>query len=284
MLTLITTTLELKKYQEQSKLTSGFVPTMGSLHEGHLSLLKAALQDYDHVYFSIFVNPTQFGPNEDFDKYPRDLKKDLSLIENFLKDYPTKKVVVFAPETIEEIYPTHFKSKIVVEGLNKILEGQMRPTHFDGVTTVVYLLFSVVKPETAYFGLKDFQQFTIIKRMVHDLHLPVKLAGIPIKREASGLAMSSRNQYLSDEQKKAALILVNTLTEIKTIINSQKSNLKLAQDYISQKLQDKNWDYLTIRETETLSENLEGHRSLVLLAVYRQGSTRLLDNMQVELQ
>jgi pantoate--beta-alanine ligase len=284
MLTLITTTLELKKYQEQSKLTSGFVPTMGSLHEGHLSLLKAALQDYDHVYFSIFVNPTQFGPNEDFDKYPRDLKKDLSLIENFLKDYPTKKVVVFAPETIEEIYPTHFKSKIVVEGLNKILEGQMRPTHFDGVTTVVYLLFSAVKPETAYFGLKDFQQFTIIKRMVHDLHLPVKLAGIPIKREASGLAMSSRNQYLSDEQKKAALILVNTLTEIKTIINSQKSNLKLAQDYISQKLQDKNWDYLTIRETETLSENLEGHRSLVLLAVYRQGSTRLLDNMQVELQ
>lgn len=284
MLTLITTTSELKKYQEQFKLSSGFVPTMGSLHEGHLSLLKAALQDYDHVYFSIFVNPTQFGPNEDFDKYPRNLKKDLSLIENFLKDYPTKKVVVFAPETTEEIYPTHFKSKIVVEGLNKILEGQMRPTHFDGVTTVVYLLFRLVKPETAYLGLKDFQQFTIIKRMVHDLHLPVKLVGIPIKREASGLAMSSRNQYLSDEQRNAALILVNTLTEIKTIINSQKTNLKLAQDYISQKLQDKNWDYLTIRETETLSENLEGHRSLVVLAVYRQGSTRLLDNMQVELQ
>lgn len=284
MLTLIKTTHELKKYQEQFKLNSGFVPTMGSLHEGHLSLLKAALQDYDHVYFSIFVNPTQFGPNEDFDKYPRDLKKDLSLIENFLKDYPSKKVVVFAPETTEEIYPTHFKSKIVVEGLNKILEGQMRPTHFDGVTTVVYLLFTLVKPETAYFGLKDFQQFTIIKRMVHDLHLPVKLVGIPIKREASGLAMSSRNQYLSDEQRNAALILVNTLTEIKTIINSQKTNLKLAQDYISQKLQDKNWDYLTIRETETLSENLEGHHSLVVLAVYRQGSTRLLDNMQVELQ
>jgi pantoate--beta-alanine ligase len=284
MLTVIKKTEEIKKHRLEQKMSSGFVPTMGSLHDGHISLLKSALNDFDHVYFSIFVNPTQFGPNEDFDKYPRDLEKDLRLIETCLKDYPSKKVTVFAPETVEEMYPKNFKLKVEIQELNKILEGQMRPTHFDGVTTVVYLLFALIKPERAYFGLKDFQQYTIIKKMVKDMHLEVQIVGIPIKREESGLAMSSRNQYLSQEQREAALILFRTLSEIKNIIASKRENLSLAKKYINEKLQDKGWDYLTIRETETLSENLDNHKSLVLLAVYRQGSTRLLDNIQVELQ
>lgn len=284
MLTLITQTKELKRHRSELKTSTGFVPTMGSLHEGHLSLLKAALAEFDHVYFSIFVNPKQFGPNEDYEKYPRDLKKDMSLIEECLKNYPQKTVTLFAPESVEQMYPPSFKTKIEVQDLNKILEGQMRPTHFDGVTTVVYLLFALTKPTKAYFGQKDFQQLTIIKKMVQDMHLDVQIVGIPIKREASGLAMSSRNQYLGEDQKEAALILYRTLTEIKSIIDSKRINLAKAKDYIAQKLEDKNWDYLTIRETETLSENLDHHQSLVILAVYRQGSTRLLDNMLVDIQ
>lgn len=284
MLTVIKKTSELKKHRASLGTSTGFVPTMGSLHDGHLSLLKAALHDFDHVYFSIFVNPKQFGPNEDYDKYPRDLEKDTRLIETCLKEFPNKKVTIFAPESVEEMYPANFKLKIEIQDLNKILEGKSRPTHFDGVTTVVYLLFALIKPTKSYFGLKDFQQYTIIKKMVKDMHLDVEIVGIPIKREESGLAMSSRNQYLSTEQKETALILFRTLNEIKNIINSKKENLAQAQQYITNKLQDQGWDYLTIREAETLSENLDGHKSLVLLAVYRQGSTRLLDNMQVEVQ
>ncbi len=284
MLTLITKTSELKLHRSKLETPTGFVPTMGSLHDGHMSLLRAALAEFDHVYFSIFVNPKQFGPNEDYDKYPRDLKKDMSLIESCLKEFPNKKITLFAPESNEEMYPANFKSKIEVQDLNKILEGAMRPTHFDGVTTVVYLLFTLTRPTKAYFGQKDFQQLTIIKRMVSDLHLDIQIAGIPIKREESGLAMSSRNQYLGNDQKEAALILYRTITEIKNLIAGKRENLATAKELISKKLTDKNWDYLTIRETETLSENLELSNSLVILAVYRQGTTRLLDNMLVDIK
>lgn len=284
MLTVIKKTAELKSHRASLGNQTGYVATMGSLHEGHLSLLKAALHDFDHAYFSIFVNPKQFGPNEDYDKYPRDLDKDVRFIQDCLKNYPNKTVTVFAPESVEEMYPSPFKLKVEIQDLNKILEGEKRPTHFDGVTTVVYLLFTLIKPTKTYFGLKDFQQYTIIKKMVKDMHLDVEVVGIPIKREESGLAMSSRNQYLSQEQKDTALILYRTLNDIKTIIDSKRENLTKAQEYMTKKLEDKNWDYLTIRETETLSENLQGHHSLVLLAVYRQGTTRLLDNMLVEIK
>lgn len=283
MLSVIKTAQDLATHR-RNQGEVGFVATMGNLHSGHISLLKAAFKDFDHVYFSIFVNPTQFGPNEDFHKYPRTLENDVALIEDCLKAHPQKSVTVFAPLNVNEIYPADFKLQISIQDLNKILEGEIRPTHFDGVTTVVYRLFSLIKPSKSYFGLKDFQQYTIIKKMVKDMLLNIEIVGMPIIRETSGLALSSRNQYLSNEQKETALILFNTLTEIKNIIAESRENLPAAQKYIAEKLKDKNWDYLTIRETETLSENLDGKKSLVILSVYRQGQTRLLDNMQMDLK
>jgi pantoate--beta-alanine ligase len=261
----------------------GFVPTMGNLHQGHISLLSQALNDFDVVYFSIFVNPKQFGPNEDFDKYPRTLQNDLDLIEEEVKKYQNKQVVIFAPQTPDEVY-RGFNKTIKVAGITEILEGSIRPGHFDGVTTVVYRLFDLVKPTKAYFGLKDYQQWAVIKEMVRQEKLAIDIMGMPIKRSAEGLALSSRNQYLSDKQKQDALMIINTLNEIKKIIDGKKANLALAQDFITKKLEDKNWDYLTMRDYLSLSEDLKSSKQITILAVYRMGATRLLDNIQVEIQ
>ena len=261
----------------------GFVPTMGNLHQGHISLLSQALNDFDVVYFSIFVNPKQFGPNEDFDKYPRTLQNDLDLIEEEVKKYQNKQVVVFAPHTPDEVY-RGFNKTIKVAGITEILEGSIRPGHFDGVTTVVYRLFDLVKPTKAYFGLKDYQQWAVIKEMVRQEKLDIEIVGMPIKRTSEGLALSSRNQYLSDKQKQDALMIINTLNEIKKIIDGKKANLALAQDYMTKKLEDKNWDYLTMRDYLSLSEDLKSSQQITILAVYRMGTTRLLDNIQVEIQ
>lgn len=261
----------------------GFVPTMGNLHQGHISLLTQALNDFDVVYFSIFVNPKQFGPTEDFDKYPRTLQNDLDLIEEETKKHNNKQVVVFAPKTPDEVY-RGFNKSIKVAGITDILEGSIRPGHFDGVTTVVYRLFDLVEPTKAYFGLKDYQQWAVIKEMVRQEKLNIEIAGMPIKRSTEGLALSSRNQYLSDKQKQDALMIINTLNEIKKIIDGKKDNLALAQDYITKKLEDKNWDYLTMRDYLSLSEDLKSSLQITILAVYRMGATRLLDNIQVEIQ
>ncbi len=283
MIKLIQTSEELLKHRKnQDKV--GFVATMGNLHEGHVSLLEAGFKDFDHMYFSIFVNPTQFGPTEDFDKYPRTIEKDLALIEACLKKYPHKSVTVFNPKDVYEIYPKDFKLQISIQEMNKILEGEHRPTHFDGVTTVVYRLFALINPTKSYFGLKDFQQYIVIKKMVADMLLPVEIVGMPIIRETTGLALSSRNQYLNPVQKETALILSKTLNHLKELINGKKENLALAQDYIRTMIKDPNWDYLTIRETNTLTEKIENQSSLVILAVYRQEKTRLLDNMQLEVK
>lgn len=261
----------------------GFVPTMGNLHKGHISLLSQALNDFDIVYFSIFVNPKQFGPTEDFDKYPRTLQNDLDLIEAEVKKHTHKQVVVFAPQTPDEVY-RGFSKTIKVTGITEILEGSIRPGHFDGVTTVVYRLFDLVKPTKAYFGLKDYQQWAVIKKMVQQEKLDIEIVGMPIKRSTEGLALSSRNQYLSDKQKQDALMIINTLNEIKKIIAGKKTNLALAQDFITKKLEDKNWDYLTMRDYLSLSEDLKSSQQITILAVYRMGATRLLDNVQVEIQ
>ncbi len=284
MVLLITTTQELLTERNKDKINVGFVPTMGNLHAGHISLLKRALSDYDVVYFSIFVNPKQFGPKEDFNRYPRTLEQDLALIGALEKEYQNKKIIVFAPSRAEEIYPEGFAQTISVLGeFSEILEGAIRPGHFDGVSTVVFQLFDLIKPREAYFGLKDYQQFLVIKHMVNDLLLPIKITGMPIIREESGLALSSRNQYLSEQDKIVALTLSKTLLDLKNLIDGKKENLKIAYQEVQQTLKDKNWNYLEIRDADTLSKDLTSSKEVTILAVYQLGTTRLLDNLQVKI-
>jgi len=282
MVLLLKTTQELLTERNKDKIKVGFVPTMGNLHAGHISLLKRALSDYDVVYFSIFVNPKQFGPQEDFNRYPRTLEQDLALIEALEKEYQNKKVIVFAPARAEEIYPPGFAQTVSVRGdISQILEGAIRPGHFDGVSTVVFQLFDLIKPKEAYFGLKDYQQYLVIKQMVNDLLLPIKITGMPIIREESGLALSSRNQYLSEQDKIVSLTLSKTLLKLKKLIDGKKENLEMTHQEVKQTLKDKNWNYLEIRDADTLSTDLTNSKEVTILAVYQLGTTRLLDNLQV---
>ena len=191
------------------------MPTMGALHQGHLSLIKLARKHADFVVVSIFVNPTQFGPKEDYNKYPRDLKKDAALCKTAGAD------LIFSP-TPEEIYPKGFSTYVTVEGLTEGLCGATRPGHFKGVTTVVAKLFNIVQPDVAVFGQKDAQQLAVIKRMVTDLDLPVKIIGAPIVRERDGLAMSSRNAYLTLEERQEAPTIHRSLQLAESMIKSGK--------------------------------------------------------------
>ncbi len=275
---------ELVAQRDSEKEAFGFVPTMGNLHAGHISLLEEALKHHNTVYFSIFVNPKQFGPTEDFTKYPRTFEQDLALIEKCANNHPQKKVVVFSPTDPKEVFPEPDSQNISVLGLKDMLEGEFRPTHFDGVATVVYRLFELVKPQTAYFGLKDYQQYLVIKQMVKDLALPINIIGMPIIREATGLALSSRNQYLSPDEKIKGLLLSQSLLKLKEIIQGKRSNLKKAEECISVITEDPKWNYLEIRDGETLSHDLSRARTLSILGVYQLGSTRLLDNIQLEIQ
>lgn len=284
MIKLITSTQELIKYRAQEKSSVGFVPTMGNLHKGHISLLEEALKDADCVYFSIFVNPKQFGPSEDFQKYPRTLEHDMKLLEQCIEGKKGKTIVVYAPSPVTEVFPEGDTRVISVSGLNKILEGKYRPDHFDGVATVVYRLFELVKPDKGFFGLKDYQQYLVIKQMADDLKLPVKIIGMPIIREPSGLAMSSRNQYLFADQKEEALILLRSLKKVESIIANKRSNLDEAQKEIDSITKDKKWNYLEMRDAATLSEDISNSTELSIVAVYQIGNTRLLDNIQVTIK
>jgi len=277
-------TADLTQHRNSIKTNVGFVPTMGNLHRGHLSLLERSLEENEFTYFSIFVNPTQFGPNEDFDKYPRTLEQDLKLLETVTSKYPSKSLVVFAPKESSEIYPPQGVKTINVGQLGKILEGEFRPTHFDGVATVVNRLFEIVRPDKAYFGLKDYQQCLVIKTMVLELRLPIQIIAMPIVREADGLAMSSRNQYLNPTQRSSALIVNQTLKAIKEVIQGKRQNLLKAFELIKELETDPNWNYLEIRDSETLSEDLTNSNEVTILGVYQLGATRLLDNMQMEIQ
>ena len=283
MLKVIRTAAELIAERNDETSDIGFVPTMGNLHAGHISLLDKALTENSVVYFSIFVNPKQFGPSEDFNRYPRTLEQDVKLIQSSSDKYKNAKVIVYAPENPAEVFPQEHNQTISVLGISSVLEGKLRPGHFDGVATVVYQLFELVKPKRSYFGFKDYQQYLVIKQMVKDLMIPVNILGMPIIREASGLALSSRNQYLSDEQKRDSLILFKTLSEIKKIIAAESANILKARDYINKALKDPNWDYLELRDSETFSENIEHSKKISILAVYKMGTTRLLDNMQIDL-
>lgn len=284
MVTLIQTTQELINSRNQETKPVAFVPTMGNLHQGHISLLERALSEYEVVYFSIFVNPKQFGPNEDFNRYPRTLEQDINLIQERCQRFPNSRVVVYSPKDPNEVFPEGTTQNVSVLGLSTILEGKIRPGHFDGVATVVLRLFELMKPASAYFGLKDFQQYLVIRQMVKDLMLPIKIVGMPIIREQEGLALSSRNQYLSAEQKSTSLLISRTLNELKKIIQHNKENLPKAQAFIKETLKDSNWNYLEMRDAETLSEDILHSKQITILAVYQMGTTRLLDNTQVEIQ
>lgn len=256
----------------------GFVPTMGYLHEGHLSLVRRCRQENDVVVVSIFVNPTQFGPNEDYASYPRDLNRDLSMLQAENVDY------VFVP-SVEEMYPPHYSTYVVEESLSKYLCGKSRPTHFRGVCTVVTKLFNIVKPHRAYFGQKDAQQFRIIRRMVRDLNMDVEVIECPIVREPDGLAMSSRNVYLVGEERKQALALYQSLKIAEQLYQAGERSAERIKEKMLEHFAKFNLvrvDYVEIVNEETLQpvERLEG-KVLVAVAAW-VGKARLIDNTILE--
>ena len=264
---------EIEATKRQGK-TIGFVPTMGCLHDGHLSLIRKARRDADCVVVSIFVNPTQFGPNEDLKKYPRDIKRDLGLLRASGVD------IVFTPG-IKSLYPDKFSTYVDVEDLTNGLCGASRPGHFRGVTTIVVKLFNIIKPDIAYFGQKDAQQAILIKKMVHDLNMDIKIKIIPIVREKDGLAMSSRNKYLSSQERKKALSLNRSLESAKDLYKKGERDsykiIKKMQGMIPQNNGTK-IDYIDVVDIEDLKpvKRISG-KTLVALAV-KVGKTRLIDN------
>ena len=271
---------EMEALSEQAKRkgkTVGLVPTMGALHEGHLSLIREARKETNFLVVSIFVNPTQFGPREDFKKYPRSLKKDIDLL------YKNKVDAVFYPEAYK-VYPHGYKTYVEVEGLSDLLCGKSRPIHFKGVTTIVLKLFNIVKPDLVFLGNKDFQQQVIIKRMVEDLNMNIKIVSLPIIREKDGLAVSSRNIYLTAAQRKAATVLYRALQFAKILVKSGKRDakkIKQAMRKLISKTPSAKIDYISICDPETLEQiSRIDEKTLIALAVYI-GKTRLIDNILV---
>ena len=265
------------EFRKEGKIIA-FVPTMGYLHEGHLSLVDIAKKKGDVCVVSIFVNPIQFGPGEDYERYPRDVRRDERLLEQRGCD------VLFYPSA-SEMYPEDFLTRVRVEKLSNILCGKSRPGHFEGVTTVVLKLFNIVKPHVAVFGEKDYQQLVIIKRMVRDLNLDVEIVAGEIIREKDGLAMSSRNVYLDPVEREQATCLFRSLLlardMVKSGIRDTKTIIEAVNDFI------KNFDraridYIKIVHPDTLEELEEIHdRARILLAVYF-GGARLIDNMEID--
>jgi pantoate--beta-alanine ligase len=274
----LTTIDELSRWRAAVTPPLGFVPTMGFLHEGHLSLVRRARFENNRVVVSIFVNPTQFGPNEDFQRYPRDLKRDLGLLETVQVD------AVFTPET-HEMYPVEASTIVEVEALSGILEGASRPGHFRGVATVVCKLFHLVQPHRAYFGEKDYQQLQVIRRMAHDLRMPIEVVGCPTVREPDGLAMSSRNVYLGPPERRAAGALSRALSRAGRLCRDGVREVSLLQAEV-QNLLDKEplirIDYVAIVHPHTLQPvaTLTSEGAVICLAVWI-GRTRLIDTLRL---
>ncbi|WP_089886695.1 pantoate--beta-alanine ligase [Kriegella aquimaris] len=255
----------------------GLVPTMGALHEGHISLVEKALSENDHVVVSIFVNPTQFNNNEDLEKYPKTLEADLTLLKNISND-----LIIFTP-SVAEIYPEHVGSKTYdFNGLDKVMEGAYRDDHFNGVGTIVEMLLRLVQPDCAYFGEKDFQQLQIIRKLVELEHLPVAIKGCPIVREANGLAMSSRNERLSNSLRKEASFIYKTLQNAKKKFGTKSA--KYIMDWVVQEFHDQpnfELEYFEISDIETLTPIQKKQQHLkyrAFVAVYADG-IRLIDNI-----
>ncbi|MGC8871523.1 MAG: pantoate--beta-alanine ligase [Caldimicrobium sp.] len=258
--------------------TIGFVPTMGYLHEGHLSLVRLARIKADKVVVSIFVNPLQFGPSEDYYIYPRDLERDLALLEKERVD------VVFIPDE-EEMYPPDFQTYVEVTKLTQGLCGPYRPGHFRGVTTVVLKLFNIVKPDLAVFGEKDYQQLRVIQQMVKDLNLDVEIIPHPIVREESGLAMSSRNTYLSEEERHSAVALYQSLKMAERVIFEGERDAErvrtLIKDYL-EKFPHNKVQYVEIVDPETLERVSEINGPVLIALAVFVGKTRLIDNRLIK--
>ena len=258
--------------------TVGFVPTMGALHAGHVSLIQAAAERCDCVVVSIFVNPTQFGPGEDLEKYPRPLEKDLTICEEYGVD------IVFAPSR-GEMYPRENLSWVTVDKVSEPLCGRFRPGHFRGVATVCTKLFNIVGADVAFFGQKDAQQVAVIQRMVADLNLPLEIVVCPTVREPDGLAMSSRNQYLSPQERREATMIYRALQKSAELIQAGETDAAKIADQMREVLRQApglKVEYVSIVDAESL-EDLEQVRGRVLVAVAgRLGSTRLIDNIVVD--
>jgi len=260
----------------QPKKRVGFVPTMGALHEGHLELVRRAKASTDRVVVSIFVNPTQFGANEDFSQYPRTLEADLALLRAEGVD------VVYAPSA-EDMYPAGFSTSISVGELGKILCGRFRPGHFDGVATVVAKLLLRVLPHCAFFGEKDYQQLCVIRQLVYDLDMPIEIIGVPTVREADGLAMSSRNRYLSEQERLLASSLYAQLKETANQI-AGGAYVEAALMIAGTKLTAMGLavDYIELCSSDVLDKLTQLEKPARLLAAVRLGKTRLIDNIAIE--
>lgn len=264
-----------RKLRREAK-TVGFVPTMGALHEGHLTLVKEARQMCDVVIVSIFVNPTQFNDKADLEKYPRDLTSDAAILAEYEVDY------IFAPEQ-HEIYPDGFSTYVNVEGLTDALEGSSRPGHFRGVATVVTILFNTVRPDLAFFGQKDAQQVAVIKRLTNDLGFETEIIVIPTVREESGLAMSSRNELLSPEQRQKAVVIIDALREAKIAFKKGERNASSLAQIVTSRIATEpmaRLDYVAIVERDSLQhvEKIGDDETLIVTAVYF-GDVRLIDNV-----
>lgn len=274
----ITEVRELVKEQRQKGRSIALVPTMGYLHQGHLTLVEEAKKSGAFVVMSIFVNPLQFGPNEDFARYPRDLERDARNAESAGVD------VIFNPE-VEEMYPTKNLTHVEVGELGDSLCGASRPGHFRGVTTVVSKLFHIVQPDRAYFGQKDYQQYIIVRQMVRDLNFPIEVIPVSIVREKDGLALSSRNVYLSPEQRSEALVLQRSLAEAEKWIREGERRAEIIEARIMDKIKSESSgevDYVEIRSAENLSKVEEIREKVVIALAVRFGSTRLIDNKVME--
>ena len=279
-LTIIHTVQEMQALSDSLRMkgkTISCVPTMGYLHDGHASLIKEAVKNHDEVITTIFVNPMQFGPNEDFERYPRDPERDMSIIE------ASGGSILYYP-SVDEMYPPDYQTTISVSNISTRFEGAFRPGHFEGVATVVAKLFGATKPHTAFFGQKDYQQTLIIKQMVKDLNMGINISIVPTLRESSGLAMSSRNVYLSDEEKKQALVLHSALMAGHSKIQTGtrvRAEIEQAVNDILATCPDFMIQYASVAEAETLEtpDIFNKNKDLVLLMAGFLGKTRLIDNM-----
>jgi pantoate--beta-alanine ligase len=269
-----------RKLRREEDKTIGLVPTMGALHEGHLSLVREARRMCDVVVVTVFVNPTQFGPGEDFARYPRDLTQDTTRLADYNVDY------IFAP-AVEEIYPKNFSTYVTVEGLSDPMEGAARPGHFRGVATVLTVLFNTVRPDFAFFGQKDAQQTLVVKRLVRDLAFEIEVVVLPTVREASGLALSSRNAYLSADDRRAAAVLYRALSQAREVYNEGERGPKRLAETVRAQIEAEpraRLEYVGVVDAETMEklDRIPDDRPVLIALAARVGGTRLIDNIVLQ--
>jgi pantoate--beta-alanine ligase len=269
-----------RKLRREEDKTIGLVPTMGALHEGHLSLVREARRMCDVVVVSVFVNPTQFGPSEDFERYPRDLTGDTTKLSDYNVDY------IFAPPA-EEVYPKGFATYVNVEGLSETMEGSARPGHFRGVATVLTVLFNAVRPDFAFFGQKDAQQTLVVRRLVRDLAFDIEVVVLPTVREQTGLARSSRNAYLTEEQHSAAGVLYRALSQAKEVYMEGERNPKRMAEVVRTQVEAEpltHLEYVGVVDAETMEkfDRIPEDRPVLIALAARVGRTRLIDNVVIQ--